>query len=244
MGKVYVRRLKAAAQVLRCQGCGTCLADPVAIISRDFHGTQGPAYLIDAVVNCTRGPKEERILITGVHIVTDVRCVTCEAVVGWRYDEAYEESQKYKEGKYVLERTCVNCETNSCCEIYTNASNIPYSDDTSLNAHNPSTSSGDHRGGASGAVGQELVGTGGAAPFITNRSSTETNSGSGMNININSITSPPQRTSTGSPFRSWHRDANPYTGSTAAGTPPRPGGGSTTSAANRARVDMEWGTLV
>lgn len=30
-----------------------------------------------------------------------------QALLGWKYEEAFEESQKYKEGKYILEKTCI-----------------------------------------------------------------------------------------------------------------------------------------
>ncbi len=31
-------------------------------------------------------------------------CITCNSVLGWKYEVAYEESQKYKEGKFILEK--------------------------------------------------------------------------------------------------------------------------------------------
>lgn len=55
-------------------------------------------------MNVTIGPKEDRELMTGLHTVADVYCSDCHEVLGWKYERAYEESQKYKEGKYVLEK--------------------------------------------------------------------------------------------------------------------------------------------
>ena len=55
-------------------------------------------------VNCTFGPPEDRILITGLHTVVDIYCNNCEALLGWKYEEAYEQSQKYKKGKFILEK--------------------------------------------------------------------------------------------------------------------------------------------
>ena len=82
-------------------------------------------------VNITLGPKEERLLITGLHSVADIHCTSCNTVIGWKYVSlsqhlttscagvsciaclsrphveqvsAVEESQKYKEGKYILEK--------------------------------------------------------------------------------------------------------------------------------------------
>lgn len=42
-------------------------------------------------------------MTTGKHIVRDIACRQCNETVGWKYDKAYEASEKYKEGKYILE---------------------------------------------------------------------------------------------------------------------------------------------
>jgi len=55
-------------------------------------------------VNITAGPKEDRILMTGLHTVRDIFCVNCNTLIGWKYEEAYEESQKYKVGKFIIEK--------------------------------------------------------------------------------------------------------------------------------------------
>lgn len=43
--------------------------------------------------------------MTGLHTVCDVFCVHCHALLGWTYLEAVQDSEKYKIGKFVLERT-------------------------------------------------------------------------------------------------------------------------------------------
>ncbi|KAL3035260.1 hypothetical protein AAZX31_02G240600 [Glycine max] len=55
-------------------------------------------------VNVTVGVNEDRQMLTGMHTVADIFCVGCGSIVGWRYETAHEKSQKYKEGKSVLER--------------------------------------------------------------------------------------------------------------------------------------------
>ena len=107
MGRLFLRYL-SGRPLLECKHCGTQLANPEHVISKDFHGTQGPAYLIDSVINCKLGQVEERVLITGRHLVMDVSCVGCQHVIGWKYKEAYELSQRYKENKYILEKTRVS----------------------------------------------------------------------------------------------------------------------------------------
>lgn len=67
--------------------------------------------LFGTVVNITKGPKQERILTTGLHTVCDIYCIECQDNVGWYYEEAYEEAQKYKEGKCILEQAAISCST-------------------------------------------------------------------------------------------------------------------------------------
>ncbi|KZV23818.1 protein yippee-like [Dorcoceras hygrometricum] len=50
------------------------------------------------------------MMTTGMHIAADIYCVLCGSLVGWNYETAQEKSQKYKEGKSVLERCLVSME--------------------------------------------------------------------------------------------------------------------------------------
>lgn len=51
-----------------------------------FYLSLSPLYLyLLTRVNTIFGPKEERTLITGVHIVTDVFCSGCRTLIGWKY---------------------------------------------------------------------------------------------------------------------------------------------------------------
>lgn len=46
-------------------------------------------------------------MTTGMHEVSDIYCLGCSSCVGWRYWRASENSQKYKEGKMILERALI-----------------------------------------------------------------------------------------------------------------------------------------
>jgi hypothetical protein len=70
---------------------------------QNFRGQHGKAYLFNSVVNIEQGDASERSMTTGRHIVRDITCKQCKETVGWKYDKAYESSEKYKEGKYILE---------------------------------------------------------------------------------------------------------------------------------------------
>ncbi|VFQ65424.1 unnamed protein product [Cuscuta campestris] len=76
------------------------------IISKAFQqGRNGRAFLFSHVMNITVGTKEDRNLMTGVHTVADVFCGDCNELLGWKYERAYEATQKYKEGKFILEKS-------------------------------------------------------------------------------------------------------------------------------------------
>ena len=44
-----------------------------------------------------------QVLLTGLHAVADIYCDCCKTTLGWKYEHAFESSQKYKEGKYIIE---------------------------------------------------------------------------------------------------------------------------------------------
>ncbi|XP_028554138.1 putative yippee-like protein Os10g0369500 isoform X1 [Dendrobium catenatum] len=122
MGLLFVETLPGP-KVFKCKLCKVDSASQDEIVSKDFQGRYGRAYLFEKVVNVCLGPNEDRHLLSGLHTVNDVHCSSCQQILGWRYlleeknfyaahrtkkkEKAYEESQKYKEGKYILEKAKV-----------------------------------------------------------------------------------------------------------------------------------------
>eukprot|EP01025_Chloroclados_australasicus_P011310 TRINITY_DN14902_c0_g1_i12.p8 TRINITY_DN14902_c0_g1~~TRINITY_DN14902_c0_g1_i12.p8 ORF type:complete len:113 (-),score=5.55 TRINITY_DN14902_c0_g1_i12:2027-2365(-) len=106
MGRPFKQYLNGK-KIYCCSTCRCHSADHDNIISKAFQGRHGRAYLFSNVVNVQLGPKEDRLLITGLHTVADIFCTNCSTVLGWKYETAYEESQKYKEGKYIIEKAKV-----------------------------------------------------------------------------------------------------------------------------------------
>ncbi|CAO2825661.1 unnamed protein product [Amaranthus hypochondriacus] len=102
MGRLFVVNLEG--KIYSCKYCRTHLALTEDIVSKSFHSRHGKAYLFNKVVNTTLGEIEDRLMMTGMHTVADIFCVGCGSIVGWHYESAHEKSQKYKEGKSVLER--------------------------------------------------------------------------------------------------------------------------------------------
>ncbi|XP_025885788.2 protein yippee-like [Solanum lycopersicum] len=102
MGRLFVLTLEGS--IYSSKHCGTHLALSEKILSKSFQCRHGKAYLFRKVVNITSGEIENRMMMTGMHTVADIFCICCGSNVGWKYETAHEMSQKYKEGKSVLER--------------------------------------------------------------------------------------------------------------------------------------------
>lgn len=65
-----------------------------------------PVYL-SQVVNLQYSEVQDRVMLTGRHMVRDVSCKNCNSKLGWIYEFATEDSQRYKEGRVILERALV-----------------------------------------------------------------------------------------------------------------------------------------
>ncbi|XP_049374147.1 protein yippee-like At5g53940 [Solanum verrucosum] len=102
MGRLFVRYLEG--KTYNCKFCNTQLGHADSLVSKAFHCSSGRAYLFNNVVNITFGQSEERTMLPGTHTVTDIFCCRCGQILGWKYEKTHEESQKYKEGKFVLGR--------------------------------------------------------------------------------------------------------------------------------------------
>ncbi|OMO53510.1 Yippee-like protein [Corchorus capsularis] len=116
MGRIFVVELDGRSY--RCKFCRTHFALPEDLVSRSFHSRRGKAYLFNNAVNITVGASEERMMLSGMHTVADIYCCCCGQIVGWKYEAAHEKSQKYKEGKFVLERGRIVDEIDFSSEVY------------------------------------------------------------------------------------------------------------------------------
>lgn len=105
-------------RIYTCGECRTHLTSHDEIISKSFHGRHGRAYLFDMCVNVTIGSAEDRTLITGAHSVSDIFCKRCTTLIGWTYAKAYEPSQKYKEGKFIIEKIHLHMEESDSAGCY------------------------------------------------------------------------------------------------------------------------------
>lgn len=127
------RRLsRSHPDTLRCSTCSSDIAFGAQIISKGFTGRHGRAYLVSSraatashlavtsphlhdqphiagrggedLANIRIGRSENRQLVTGAHVVADINCVVCGTRLGWKYVDALEPEQRYKIGKFILEK--------------------------------------------------------------------------------------------------------------------------------------------
>ncbi|EGW35483.1 uncharacterized protein SPAPADRAFT_48472 [Spathaspora passalidarum NRRL Y-27907] len=95
-------------QIITCKGCSShlCLSD--LILSDNFNGASGPAYLVDNLINIEFNLKsEETPMKTGVYLINKIKCHQCKSPLGWYYKKSYSCAETYKEGKFVIEKNYI-----------------------------------------------------------------------------------------------------------------------------------------
>ncbi|PAA58658.1 hypothetical protein BOX15_Mlig006081g1, partial [Macrostomum lignano] len=107
MGRHFIQHL-GGDRVFSCSNCDCPLTNRKELVSTRFTGATGRAFLFNRVVNLEFSGIHDRMMLTGRHLVRDVSCKKCKAKLGWIYEFAIEEGQKYKEGKVILERALIN----------------------------------------------------------------------------------------------------------------------------------------
>ncbi|CAG9864428.1 unnamed protein product [Phyllotreta striolata] len=106
MGRIFLEHM-GGNRLFSCAHCGTNLTNRSELISTRFTGATGRAFLFNKVVNLTYSEVQDRVMLTGRHMVRDVSCKACDTKLGWMYEFATEDNQKYKEGRVILERALV-----------------------------------------------------------------------------------------------------------------------------------------
>lgn len=106
MGRKFLDHM-GGSRLFSCAHCDTNLTNRSELISTRFTGSTGRAYLFNKVVNLSYSEVQDRMMITGRHMVRDVFCKNCEEKLGWMYEFATEDNQRYKEGRIILERALI-----------------------------------------------------------------------------------------------------------------------------------------
>ncbi|XP_031830490.1 yippee zinc finger protein [Nomia melanderi] len=106
MGVIFLEHI-GGTRLFSCASCDTNLTNRAQLISTRFTGATGRAFLFNKVVNLNYSEVQDRVMLTGRHMVRDVSCKNCAAKLGWVYEFATDDNQRYKEGRVILERALV-----------------------------------------------------------------------------------------------------------------------------------------
>uniref|UniRef100_A0A3Q1AXM0 Protein yippee-like n=1 Tax=Amphiprion ocellaris TaxID=80972 RepID=A0A3Q1AXM0_AMPOC len=101
--KTFQAYLPSCHRTYSCIHCRAHLANHDELISKVTSSNISTTRTRLILVNVGCGPAEERVLLTGLHAVADIYCENCKTTLGWKYEHAFESSQKYKEGKFIIE---------------------------------------------------------------------------------------------------------------------------------------------
>ena len=101
---------------LFCRACHTAILSPSLIESDQYQGGLGPAFLSLGSINSVYSHDSgyETQYTTGVYVVCDVKCKNCAVLLGKKYLISRDPSNKYKEGKILMEQALL--ETPGCCK--------------------------------------------------------------------------------------------------------------------------------
>ncbi|KJH47792.1 yippee putative zinc-binding protein [Dictyocaulus viviparus] len=107
MGRIFIEN-HGGLRLVVCRFCRTYLTNRSELISSRFQGSSGSAMLFHRAWNLDCSEAQHRDMMTGKHIVRDVKCRICHERVGWMYEFAMEESQRYKEARVILEKALID----------------------------------------------------------------------------------------------------------------------------------------
>lgn len=90
--------------VYSCNRCRNPITLRHNLLSKAFKARSGDAYMFSEAMNVVLGVKREAQLITGRYVIADVSCRNCGEVLGWKYLKAFDDSQRSKIGRFIIEK--------------------------------------------------------------------------------------------------------------------------------------------
>ncbi|KAF9811499.1 hypothetical protein IEO21_06583 [Rhodonia placenta] len=90
--------------MLACKACRASIVSRSSVITEDgFRGYHGKAALVTDAPNTSPAAPSIMLMDTGAHTIAELACASCAAYLGWRVLRAHELSEKWKEGRCILE---------------------------------------------------------------------------------------------------------------------------------------------
>ncbi|KAH9830126.1 uncharacterized protein C8Q71DRAFT_717313 [Rhodofomes roseus] len=76
---------------------------PTASAQTGFRGYKGKAVLYASTLNTVLAAPSILLMDTGAHTIQEAACAPCGTYLGWKIVRAHEASEKWKEGRFLLE---------------------------------------------------------------------------------------------------------------------------------------------
>ena len=90
-----------------CKICNTPIAPSKELLSRNFQARSGEAYFFNYCYNTDDdSEEEEKQMITGRYTIRKIYC-RCLQEIGWRYIKSFQQDQKFKEDKVIIEKAFI-----------------------------------------------------------------------------------------------------------------------------------------
>jgi len=103
MGRTYIEYLPGKSYC--CSQCQSHIACKALLVWPGYMGHRIPAFLFRETVNLEIvGNERKTTLSTGDYTLVDVHCRVCGTYLGWKYVSAPDNSEKYKQGMFLLEQ--------------------------------------------------------------------------------------------------------------------------------------------
>ncbi|KAG8390435.1 hypothetical protein BUALT_Bualt01G0083100 [Buddleja alternifolia] len=90
-----------------CRNCRNPVALHDDLLSKKYKARSGQAYMFAHAMNIVVGAKEDKQLMTGYYTIAKVFCSKCGEEKGWTYVRAFDAREKFKEGRYILEKALI-----------------------------------------------------------------------------------------------------------------------------------------
>ncbi|KAL0452393.1 UNVERIFIED_CONTAM: protein yippee-like [Sesamum latifolium] len=90
--------------IYSCRKCRNPIALHQDLLSKSFKAKTGQAFMFGHAMNIVVGAKEDKQLMTGYYTIANIFCSKCGEEMGWTYVRAFDAREKYKEGRYIVEK--------------------------------------------------------------------------------------------------------------------------------------------
>jgi len=88
---------------LACKQCGASICSLKSLVSSSYRGFAGKAALAIDASNVRYDRPSIQLMTSGAYTIQEIMCLGCSSYLGWKMVHAHELTERWKEGKHILE---------------------------------------------------------------------------------------------------------------------------------------------